>query len=369
MKRNVHHGAILKEFVESLKNDSIAEVAKKLQIVVKTLRGKDWFGASILKEWRVKSIKASYPNFPIEDLGYTLEQLGINPNFRMHQETSCYYFESPDSLREEEELINQIDNYFLELKNIVEKANSKIAIYDYLGRSKNEILKVHDSFLKKQEEYFDKIYDHFDNSDISYTRILVLPIDFSDSRNKEAVIEEAIKLLFLSTFEHIWKCFRSKNNKFELFVDSEASRLFSFGYIDDDVILKEHDYYDENKIAHPDIVFIYRNFAPHQNTQLKKVNRRLSRSIDNLINQGRNENKPVFQINYKKLEDTVFSLLIEKKAIYKKVSDKVSVLKEKLLKKPDSKKNKILKENNANLARLEKEIAVLEKKVEICKNM
>ena len=155
-----------------------------------------------------------------------------------------------------------IDKYFLYIKNEIKKSKSKITVLDYFEHT-HEIEDT-GAFYERLRDGYRDYYRTIEttvkgNSEISYTRILQLPLGApSDFGSSAQLYRYALKVIdiYSPLWEHIVNM-RNCNNFF-MYVINVPLRTPSEMIIDNSVWFFESDRYNKGAKITPDLLFLNR---------------------------------------------------------------------------------------------------------------
>ena len=209
---------------------------------------------------------------------------------------------------------DEINQYFETAEEIIRGSKRQINIYDYFSKSQETFFTRNDKFLDRNRAYYGVIEGKLKEG-IEYKRVLALPVNLKEEEyiSKEGIINgdfyimSSINLMFLSTFEHIWKCFNQYNDFFQLYVCSKSPKNYSFCCADKKFLVLEIDRFDENGTPRLDILLTI-NPTNQGQTEILETTKELNRSFNSLVDRGNDDEPPVWKLSKKLFEAATISL-------------------------------------------------------------
>ncbi len=287
----------------------------------------------------LQKIYSHYPDkFNVTKFGYEVEELTV----RQKQTISPYFYYFGDISKDD--FAEKVKDYFQDVVDKFHSSCESFEIYMYLPRGKNKALGKSKLFHDQQQAYLNILYGLFKDKQIKkYNRILVLPLDpelnvDTDNeipknldlvietgkkprkrnleKNKFNCIKEALDLVFLEEFEQLWNCLCLNDDtdeyQFNLYVHRQPSRLYSFGILDEKILIKEHDRYGEYGSAQPDMLYVYEKNGEQED----KYTNRMMHTYQEVINEavrigGETERPPVWKITKSSFKKVITLMLEE----------------------------------------------------------
>lgn len=280
MKKETH-GAVISRFME-INNISVAKFAEIIGREPQTIYA--WRTKQKLKDELIALITLHFDIAPSEfGITFNLKYKNVGKS----SNTLRFYEDSDDDIK--------LLDYFGSLIDVVETTQDTLNIYDYFGKMNNDTLRVQESFHKYQEEYLLAIEKHIFESENfkSYNRTIALALRKNHYYQMEKCLEQAIELMFLVTFKHIWRCLFHQD-RFNLFITEAPIKSYSFAYIDDTYGISEYDKYDVDGNPKPNMLFITKNKKGRSSEQIINSYRR---EYGKIIRDGNNFHYPTWKID------------------------------------------------------------------------
>lgn len=193
-----------------------------------------------------------------------------------------------------------VEDYSQRMISLIQRATQSIHVVEYLGKGSNKEPGYH---LKSYERAHESIFEAIEktlvsNSKLQYTRILALPREeyfqvssphvFVPKENEHRKFE-AIKLLSLASFKHIYNCLKNHDDGRVKFCIALASRPVHFGIIKAEatkiVVTEYYRYDDPVHVLAPDIMFI-EEFSSTGKSPLHGLCRRYEQEIERDLDTG-----------------------------------------------------------------------------------
>ena len=249
-----HHGKILKSLL--LDENNLSHKVIENFTGYKKVSIEHHFGSKVLKQRILKAYANAF--------GISLKKFGLNyaphtlGSFQSRRNTFISLGLKETKLEE-----SFFKKYYSSISKWIKSGKEKIVIYQHLSLDSDypddneEMIKW---YLREKRNYLSSIQQILEeNPHLKYTRVMALPLNAFDEGEVSSsyfILRKALEICEFEIFEHMWICLNSFGNRCFLYLLDIPSRLYSFGYIDDQHAITQYDRFRRDGTSRLDSLFV-----------------------------------------------------------------------------------------------------------------
>ncbi len=162
-----------------------------------------------------------------------------------------------DIRRADDKIYNEtfLGKYFSKLQEYAGRSRKDLLILDYLAHHRGFNAIESKELTRSYAQYFRLIEKQVMKKNLSYTRIMQLPLGEPGDLPRQELVNKCVELMFLETLEHVKRLLESDCN-FRLYILGAPLRPYSYVIVDSTYLLSEYDRYNKAGLSLPDHIIV-----------------------------------------------------------------------------------------------------------------